>query len=70
VSDGRLLQHAVNARGVGHVGLQRERAGRRLMPSRGALRRANPATAQPSLTSNSITARPKLRAPNKTHFAA
>jgi hypothetical protein len=37
-----------------------------LTPSRVLRDRATPATAQPSLTSSSMTARPKLRAPNTT----
>ena len=37
-----------------------------LTPSRVLGDRATPATAQPSLTSSSMTARPKLRAPNTT----
>src|SRR4051812_26415187 len=36
------------------------------MPSRVLCDRATPATAQPSLASSSMTARPKLRAPNTT----
>src|SRR4051794_38230337 len=36
------------------------------MPSRVLCDRATPVTAQPSLTSSSMTARPKLRAPNTT----
>src|ERR1700685_2925508 len=36
------------------------------MPSKVVWDRATPATAQPSLTSSSITARPRLRAPNTT----
>src|SRR4051812_28416334 len=36
------------------------------MPSRVLCDRATPITAQPSLTSSSMTARPRLRAPNTT----
>ena len=65
VSNGRPLQRAVHARGVGHISLQRERASR-ADAVQVLCDRATPATAQPSLTSSSMTARPRLRAPNTT----